>query len=174
MSFPPAVPGDGSHPLSPAALRDAETDLSVRAGRARLAGNDWEFDYAALHSRANAIKMPAGRTRRKEAPLCPALPADGPSPFLPPQPLPCPQLHTLCPGTSQKPQSPARSEGRRRRRWQRATTWPHRAPTSLHCPLCPACACDPAPLLYVLPAAPSAPLSGLSLAPWHRTACEMC
>lgn len=50
----------------PAAQRDSETDASVRVEWAWLAGNEWEFDYAALQSRANTIKRPAGRTWRKE------------------------------------------------------------------------------------------------------------
>lgn len=60
--------GCATHLLSPAAQRDAETDVSVRVKRAWLAGNEWEFDYAALQSRANTIKRPAGRTWRKEIP----------------------------------------------------------------------------------------------------------
>lgn len=55
-SFPPAVLAGARHLLSLDPEQDAETDVSVRAERARLAGNEWQFDYAALHSPTNTIK----------------------------------------------------------------------------------------------------------------------
>lgn len=176
MSFPLAVPVGASHLLSPAAQRDAaETDVSVRAERARLAGNEWEFDYAALHSQAKAIKRLAGRTRRKEAPPLPLSPCSW-------RLLPCSAgtegLHTLCPEPSRKPGAQPDLKAERRedgRDPQPASPGPAELP-------------PPSPQ-QALPALPSAlpvpcpsslaiyitkqPLSGLYLAPWHRTACEM-
>ena len=169
MSFPPAVPAGASHLLSPAAQRDAETDVSVRAERARLAGNEWEFDYAALHSQANTIKRLAGRTQRMEAPSLLLQPCSwrlsfrsSPAPALPSWDRGA--AHPL-PWDFTKTQRPARSEGRRNRRRQRtaiSSPWPLRAPTSLSpagpasSPLCPAfaCACDQAPLLFTLQSSP--------------------
>lgn len=158
MSFPLAMPGGASHLLSPAVQRD-----TVRAEWARLARNEWEFDYAALHSWANTIKRLAGRIQRKEAPLCPSLPAAGGSPFLPPLPSwGGGAAHPLS-WDFTKTQSPARSGGRRKRRWRRAATRssrPCQAPTSLSpagpvsSPFCPACACDQAPLLFTLQSSP--------------------
>lgn len=154
MSFPLAVPAGASHLLSPAAQRDAaETDVSVRAEWARLAGNKWEFDYAALHSQAKAIKRLAGRTQRKEAPPLPLSPCSWRLSF-PSSPAPAllswdgGAAHPL-PRAFTKTQSPARSEGRRKARRQRPATsfpWPRRAPTSFSpagpasSPLCLACA----------------------------------
>lgn len=181
MSFPLAVPGGASHLLSAAAQRDAETDVSVRAERARLAGNEWEFDYAALHSRANTIKKPAKQGCEEGGPSLPLSPYSWRLSF-PSSPSPCPAgtegLHTLFPGTPQNPitHPDMNAEGR-----EDGRDHPPRAPQDTYlplpswpCQLCPACACAgaQAPLLFTLQSSPP-PLSGLYLAPRHRTACEM-
>lgn len=159
--LPSGHAGGASRLLSLAPQRGTETDISVRAEWAWLAGKEWEFDYGALHSQANMIRRPAGRTQRQEAPRCLPLPAASGSPFLPPQPLPylagTEGLPTFCSGTSPepRPQPGLKAEGR----WQRATAsflWSRRPPTSLcpegpdSSPLRPACASAQAPLLFTL------------------------